>query len=84
MTVQRDVGLQFALVKEILDPTAQKRQVEEKIRAVEQRNKRFLENAARLDMHSYMESKPQTTLRATTSDSQLLLGFENNPVSEHS
>ena len=52
MTVQRDVGVQFALVKEILDPTAQKRQVEEEIRAPEQRNKRFLGNAARLDMHA--------------------------------
>ena len=30
MTVQRDVGLQFTLIKEILDPKAQKRQMEEK------------------------------------------------------
>jgi hypothetical protein len=42
MTARREVGLQFALVKEILDPKAQKRHVEEKIRAVEERNSLFL------------------------------------------
>ena len=34
MTAQRDAGLQFALIKEILDPKAQKRPREEKIKAV--------------------------------------------------
>ena len=42
MAVQRDVGLQFALMTEILDPKAQKRQVEEKIKAVEEWNNLFL------------------------------------------
>ena len=50
MTVQREVGLQFALVKEILDPKAQKQQVEEKIRAVEERNSLLLQNAARMQV----------------------------------
>ena len=54
MTVQRDVGLQFALVKEILEPEAQKRQMEDKIKAVEKRNNLLLENAARMEMHAYM------------------------------
>jgi hypothetical protein len=58
MTVQRDVGLQFVLLKELLDPKAQKQQVEEKIKAVEERNNLLLENAARMDMHAYLQSKP--------------------------
>jgi hypothetical protein len=39
MPVPRDSGFQFALVKEILDPNAEKRQIEEKIKAVEEWNK---------------------------------------------
>jgi hypothetical protein len=57
MTARREVGLQFALVKEILDPKAEKRQVEEKIRAVEERNRVLLQNAARMDIGAYMQSK---------------------------
>lgn len=60
MTVQRDVGHQFALVKEILDAKEQKRHLEEKIRAVEKRNNLLLENAARIEMYAYMHSKLQT------------------------
>ena len=77
------MGLQFALVKEILDPKAQKRQVEEKIKAVEERNNLLLENAARMDMHAYLQSKPQTALKTRPNNpaSQLLLGFDNNAVS---
>jgi len=65
MTVQREVGLQFALVKEILDPKAQKQQVEEKIRAVEERNRVLLQNAARMDIDAYMQSKTQPSARTT-------------------
>ena len=57
MTAQRDMGLQFTLIKEILDPKAQKRQMEEKIKAVEERNNLHLENAARMEMHAYMQSR---------------------------
>jgi hypothetical protein len=60
MTLQRDVGHQFALVKEILDAKEQKRNLEEKIRAVEERNNLLLENAARIEMYAYMHSKLQT------------------------
>ena len=83
MTVQRDVGLQFALVKAILDPKAHKRQVEEKIRAVEEWNNLFLEKAARMDIHSYMQKKPQMPVKATPnrSVSQLSLSFDNDAVS---
>jgi hypothetical protein len=65
MTAQPEVGLQFALVKEILDPKAQKRQVEEKIRAVEERNRVLLQNAARMDIDAYMQSKTQPSARTT-------------------
>jgi len=65
MTVQREVGLQFALVKEILDPKAQKQQVEEKIRAVEERNRVLLQNAARMDIDAYMQSKTQPSAGTT-------------------
>ena len=43
MTAQRDAGLQFALVKDVLDPKEQKREVEEKIRAAEEWNNLLLE-----------------------------------------
>jgi len=75
---QRDVGLQFALVKEILDPKAQKQQVEEKIKAVEERNNLFLENAARMDIHSYMQKEDEMAVTTTSnrSVSQLSLSFD--------
>ena len=59
MTVQRDVGHQFAIVKEIIDAKEKKRHLEEKIRAVEERNNLLLENAARIEMYAYMHSKLQ-------------------------
>jgi hypothetical protein len=82
MTVQREVGLQFALVKEILDPKAQKRQVEEKIRAVEERNSLLLQNAARMDIYAYMQSKTKPSAKTTSGDPvpQLPLTFDNNFV----
>ena len=69
MTAQRDVGLQFALVKEILEPEAQKRQMEDKIKAMEERNNLLLENAARMEMHTYMQSRPKPS--PNTSDNSL-------------
>jgi len=82
MTVQCDVGLQFALVKEILDPKAQKRQLEEKIRAVEEWNNLFLENAARMDIHFYMQSRLETAVTTpNTAVSQLSLDFDDDVVS---
>ena len=60
MTVLGDVGHHFAFVKEILDEKEQKRHLEEKIRAVEERNNLLLENAARIEMYAYMHSKLQT------------------------
>ena len=82
MTVQCDVGLQFALVKEILDPKAQKRQLEEKIRAVEEWNNLFLENGARMDIHFYMQSRLETAVTTpNTAVSQLSLDFDDDVVS---
>ena len=83
MAVQRDVGLQFALMTEILDPKAQKRQVEEKIKAVEEWNNLFLENAARMDIHRYMQKELQMAVKTTSnrSVSQLSLSFDNDAVS---
>ena len=70
MTARRDVGLQFALIKEILDPKAEKRQMEEKIKAAEERNNLRLENAARMEVHAYMQSRPKPSPK-TTSDNSL-------------
>jgi len=57
MRVTRDSGFQFALVKEILDPSAEKRQIEEKIKAVEEWNKLLEEKAARQEIEVYQQSK---------------------------
>lgn len=57
MPVPRDSGFQFALVKEILDPNAEKRQIEEKIKAVEEWNKLLEEKAARQEIEVYQQSK---------------------------
>ena len=45
MRLKCDTGIQYALVRD-QDPQALKRQVEQQIRAAEDRNKVFLENAA--------------------------------------
>jgi len=71
MTVQRGVRL----------PQAQRREVEEKIRAVEAWNDLLLENATRIDMYSYGQSK-RVLKEMLNSGSQLSLWFENNPLSE--
>lgn len=56
MRVRYDTGIQYALVKDAFEPEAQKRQVEQQISAAEDRNKRFLENAARRDIDAYVNS----------------------------
>jgi len=71
MTVQRGVRL----------PQAQRREVEEKIRAVEAWNDLLLENATRIDMYSYGQSK-RVLKEMLNSGSQLSLWSENNPLSE--
>jgi DNA-binding transcriptional MerR regulator len=58
MPLSRDSGFQFAIVKEILDPNAQKRQIEEKIKAAEEWNKLLDEKAARQEIETYKQSKP--------------------------
>ena len=55
MRVRCDTGIQYALVRDV-DPQALKRQVEQQIRAAEDRNKVFLENAARRDIDAYVNS----------------------------
>ena len=82
MTVQRDLGLQFALMTEILDPKAQKRQMEEKIKAVEERNNLHLENAARIEMHAYLQSRlnPSPNLSSDASVTQLSLSLVDQTV----
>mgnify|MGYP003576103580 CR=1 FL=1 len=84
MTAQRDVALQFPLIKEILDPKAQKRQMEEKIKAVEERNNLLLENAARMEMHAYMESRPKPSPNTTPNNSltQLSLSLVDRTLSD--
>jgi hypothetical protein len=71
MTVQRDVRLS----------AVQRREVEERIRAVEAWNDLLLENAARIDMYSYGQSK-RVLKEMPNSGSQLSLWSENDPLSE--
>jgi enamine deaminase RidA (YjgF/YER057c/UK114 family) len=78
MQVRDDTGRQYALVKGVFDPEILKRQVEQQITAAEERNKRFLESAARSDMAAYVKStsyvvKPNPTLAPP----QLSLNFNN-------
>jgi hypothetical protein len=83
MRVLAASGFQFALVKEILDSTAHKRQIEEKIQAVEEWNKLREEKAARSEIEAYIQSKMPNATKAkpNTAVSQLSLHFENIAVS---
>jgi DNA-binding transcriptional MerR regulator len=79
MPLSRDSGFQFAIVKEILDPNAQKRQIEEKIKAVEEWNKLLDEKAARQEIETYKQSKPHPVpIRTSKTDciSQLSLKLD--------
>jgi hypothetical protein len=83
MRVERDTGIQHVLIKDGLDPQTQKRQVEQQIRAAEERNKLFLENAARKDMDGYLNPKIYAAIKAKPeiSISQLPLNFDKATVS---
>ena len=78
MRVQRDTGIQYALVKGVFDPETLKRQVEQRIAAAEDRNKRFLESAARRDIDAYVNSTTHVEAKpTTTSPPQLSLDLDN-------
>jgi len=78
MRVRCDTGIQYALVKDAFDPEAQKRQVEHRISAAEDRNKRFLENAARRDIDAYVNSTTYAIKAnpAMSAAPQLALNFD--------
>jgi len=71
MTVQRDVRLS----------AVQRREVEEKITAAEAWNDLLLENATRIDMYSYGQSK-KVLKEMPSSGPQLSLWSEKDPLSE--
>jgi DNA-binding transcriptional MerR regulator len=83
MRLVRDTGFQLALVKEMLDANAERQEIEEKIRAVEERSKLLLENAARRDIDDYIKSKMYSANKSkpSMSASQLSLNFENVGIS---
>jgi len=83
MRVQCDTGIQYALGKDVFDPETLKRQVEQQIVAAENRDKRFLESAARRDIDAYINSTTYVKAKpTTTSPPQLLLGFDNAKTSK--
>jgi hypothetical protein len=71
MMVQRDLTLS----------ATQRGQVEQKIRALEEWNNLFLENAKRVEMYSYGHSK-KLLKKLPNSGSQLSLWSENELASE--
>ena len=76
MRARCDMGIQYALVKGVFDPETLKRQVEQQITAAEDRNKRFLESAARRDIDAYVNSRTYVIkAKPTTSPPQLSLSF---------
>ena len=78
MRVQCDTRIQYALVKGVFDPETLKRQVEQQITAAEDRNKLFLESAARRDIDAYVNSRTYVIkAKPTTSPPQLSLNFDN-------
>ena len=67
-----------ALVKAELDSAAERPDVEEKLRAAEAWNNILLEKAERMDMSSYIQSKPESVpQRMPNSGLQLSLIFTN-------
>ena len=89
MPLSRDSGFKFALVKEILDPNAQKRQIEGWRDAVEEWNKLLDEKAARQEIEIYKQSKPHSVpIRTSKNDciSQLSLNLDelDSPTVDHS
>lgn len=83
MPVKCDTGIQYALVKGVFDPETLKRQVEQQITAAEDRNKRFLESAARRDIDACVNSTTYVKSQPTTnSPPQLSLDFDNAKTSK--
>ena len=81
MRLKCDTGIQYALVRD-RDPQTLKRQVEQQIRAAEDRNKVFLENAARRDIDAYINSTPYAIkAKLVMSLAQLSLNFDKVAVS---
>ena len=78
MRVRCDTGIQYALLRDV-DPQALKRQVEQQIRAAEDRNKVFLENAARRDIDAYVNST--INAKPVMSVAQLSVNFDKLGVS---
>ena len=77
MRVRNDTGIQYALVKGVLDPETLKRQVEQQITAAEDRNKVFLESAARRDIDAYVNATTYVIkAKPTVSPPQLSLNFD--------
>ena len=77
MRVRNDTGIQYALVKGVLDPETLKRQVEQQITAAEDRNKVFLESAARRDIDAYVNATTYVIkVKPTVSPPQLSLNFD--------
>ena len=81
MRLKCDTGIQYALVRD-RDPQTLKRQVEQQIRAAEDRNKVFLENAARRDIDAYINSTPYAIkAKPVMSLAQLSLNFDKAAIS---
>jgi hypothetical protein len=76
MRIRCDTGIQYALVKDVFDPQALKRQVEQQISAAEDRNRRFLEAAARRDIDAYLNSATYAIKKTAISLAQLSLNFD--------
>ena len=77
MRIKCDTGIQYALVKGVFDPETLKRQVERQITAAEDRNRRFLESAARRDIDAWVNSITYVESQPTNSPPQLSLDFDN-------
>jgi hypothetical protein len=84
MTVRRDVALQLALVKEMIDEKAQKLELEERIKAAERRSTLLLENAARKEIETYKQTRMDATAKARIESHcafQLSLGLDETALS---
>jgi hypothetical protein len=79
MRISHDTGFQLALVKEMLDTSAQRLEIEERIRVAEKRTILILENAARREIEAYKKSlvRPAANAKPTGAwTSKLPLQFE--------
>jgi hypothetical protein len=78
MKVGCDSGVQLAVAKASFDANAQKRQIEKKIRAADERTQLFLANAAWKDIEAYKQSMLDVAAKplAKTPIAQLCLNFD--------